>query len=618
MRKKRSGVTRVAVFGDVKGLCFAAMLCAMSVVLAFLAKLIFGYGPIRFTVENLPIQLAGAVWGPFGGALVALTADLVSCLFSGMAPNPLISLGSVTVGVLSGLLLHRRAEKSGVIRVLVASLSAHAAGSMLVKTLALHLWFGYSFLLLWPRIPLYIGIAVIEGFLVFTLCRNTQIRRILRALAGEKGDGAMTYQEAIDYIHSVVWKGSRPGLSRITQLLDLLDNPQNGMKFIHVAGTNGKGSVCAMTESILRRAGYRTGLFVSPYIKHFNERICVSGAPIDDRSLAEATAAVRPFADSMADAPTEFELITAIGLVYFKRMKCDVVVLETGMGGRLDSTNVIKDPIATVITGIALDHTAYLGDTVEQIAAEKAGILKKGAPVVWGGRDAAARAVIEARAAEIGVPFLAAEDTPVTVSKADLSGTVVSYGEWQDVSIPLLGSYQPQNLATVLTLMRALATVGYAIDERAVREGLLAMRWRGRFEKLCEEPLIISDGAHNPEGIRAAAKGITAYFGEKKVLILTGVMADKDYHDMVNVLAPHTAQAFVLTPDNPRALPAADLAAVFESVGVPATPFASVREAVCAAVQAARERGMPLLSLGSLYMYAEVTDILEKKGVIRM
>ena len=174
----------------------------------------------------------------------------------------------------------------------------------------------------------------------------------------------MTYEQALDYIHSVTWKGSRPGLERITELLERLGNPQEKLRFIHVAGTNGKGSFCAMTESILRAAGYKTGLFVSPYIKNFNERICVLGAPIGNEALAAATAAVKPHAEAMADAPTEFELITAIGLVHFVQVGCEVIVLETGMGGRLDSTNIIKDPLLTVITGIAKDHTAFLGDTV--------------------------------------------------------------------------------------------------------------------------------------------------------------------------------------------------------------------------------------------------------------
>ncbi|MBQ9098424.1 MAG: bifunctional folylpolyglutamate synthase/dihydrofolate synthase [Clostridia bacterium] len=427
----------------------------------------------------------------------------------------------------------------------------------------------------------------------------------------------MTYEEALAYIHSVVWKGSRPGLERITELLERLGNPQDQLKFIHVAGTNGKGSFCSMTDAVLRAAGYKTGLFVSPYIKEFNERICVSGAPISNDALARATAIVKPHADAMQDAPTEFELITAIGLVYFVEEHCDVVVLETGMGGRLDSTNVIKDPLLTVITGIALDHTAFLGDTVEKIAAEKAGILKKGAPVLWGGRDAAARAVIAARAAALGVPMVATADKSLTVKKMTLSGTVVDYDCWQDVQIPLLGTYQPYNLANVLAAIPLLRRAGLTIPDNAVRAGLAMARWPGRFEKLSAAPLILSDGAHNPEGIDAAVESIKTYFGKEKVLILTGVMADKDYHGMVQTLAPVTAEAFTLTPDNPRSLPAKDFANAFEAAGISATAYDTVPDAVAAAVVRAKETEVPLISLGSLYMYCEVTaalDGLRKRG----
>ena len=426
----------------------------------------------------------------------------------------------------------------------------------------------------------------------------------------------MTYEQAIEFIHSVTWKGSRPGLSRITELLERLGNPHKGLRFIHIAGTNGKGSTSAMLESVLRAAGLRTGLFVSPYIKHFNERICVAGKPISDEDLATATAAVRPHAQAMTDAPTEFELITAIGLWHFLKEKCDVVVLETGMGGRLDSTNIIEDPLCCVITGIAMDHTAFLGDTVEQIAAEKAGIIKRGVPIVWGGVDAAARAVIAARAEELDAPFTAAQDTPMTVREMTLCGTLADYGAHKDIRIPLLGTYQPQNLATVLSTLDALRARGVAISEQAEREGLAGVRWRGRFERLCDEPLIFSDGAHNPQGIAAAAQGIKHYFGGRKVVLLSGVMADKDYTDMVKTLAPVTCRVFTLTPDNPRSLPAADYARVYESVGIPATAHESVDSAVQAAVAFARETGTPLFSLGSLYMYAEVTAVLEKMGLI--
>ena len=427
----------------------------------------------------------------------------------------------------------------------------------------------------------------------------------------------MIYREAVDYIHSVVWKGSRPGLSRITELLSLLGNPQDALRFIHIAGTNGKGSTSAMTESILREAGYRTGLFVSPYIKSFNERICFCGKPIENDALAAVTATVKPFADSMADAPTEFELITAIGLLYFKQMHCDIVVLETGMGGRLDSTNVIKDPLATVITGIALDHTEFLGDTIEKIAKEKAGIIKPHAPVIFGGRDKAARAVIEDAAKEADAPFVAAEDTPMTVRSTDLCGTVLDWGAYKNLHLPLLGTYQPQNLATVLALFSVLPTRGISVDEDTLREGLAKVKWRGRFERVSQKPLIICDGAHNPEGIAAAAEGIRTYFPDQKVLLLTAVMADKDYRGMVEVLSPLAEEVFTLTPNNPRALSAADFAAVWQAYGVPATGFDTVDAAVGAAVAAASVSGKPLFSLGSLYMYAEVTEALEMLGIIK-
>ena len=426
----------------------------------------------------------------------------------------------------------------------------------------------------------------------------------------------MTYREALDYIHSVVWKGSRPGLSRIRELLHLLGDPQDKLRFIHIAGTNGKGSVSAMTESVLRAAGYRTGLFISPYIKSFNERISYCGKPIDNEALAEATATVRPFADSMTDAPTEFELITAIGFVYFAKMGCDVVVLETGMGGRLDSTNIIRDPIATVITGISLDHTAYLGNTVAEIAREKAGIIKEGAPIVWGGRDAAARAVIESVAKEKNAPFVAAADTPARDITLSLSGITLSRGEKSNLQVSLMGTYQVQNITTVLALMEVLPSRGITVTEAQLREGLATVCWRGRFERLALDPLIIADGAHNPEGIAAAAESIRTYFKDTPVLLLNAVMADKDYREMVEVLSPLTAGVFTLTPDNPRALQAKELAAVWQAAGIPATAFDTVTGAVKAAVAAARVRGLPLLSLGSLYMYGEVTAALEALGIL--
>ena len=214
----------------------------------------------------------------------------------------------------------------------------------------------------------------------------------------------MNYEEALEYIHGISWTFCKPGLERISALCKALGDPQKKLKFIHIAGTNGKCSTSAMLESVLRESGYKTGLFTSPYIRTFNERMRVDGENISDGELAEITEYVRPFADDMTDKPTEFELISAIAFEYFSRNNCDVVVLEAGMGGRLDSTNVIDSALLSIITGIALDHTAFLGDTVEKIAAEKAGIIKCGCPVLFGGEDDAAERVIRERAAEMNAP----------------------------------------------------------------------------------------------------------------------------------------------------------------------------------------------------------------------
>lgn len=421
----------------------------------------------------------------------------------------------------------------------------------------------------------------------------------------------MNHKDALEYIHSVCWKGSVLGLSRIRELLEKLGNPQDDLRFVHVAGTNGKGSVSAMTEAALRACGYRTGLFVSPYIKSFEERIQCCGRPIGKRALADIVSRIRPIAQSMQDPPTEFELVSAIGFVYFKEQKCDVVVLEVGLGGRLDSTNVIKTPLLSVITGIAMDHTAILGDTVEKIAAEKAGIIKAGVPVVFGGEDLAARRVIEATAARQGAPFFAVSDTPIDAATTTLSGATISRGAWENVRVPLLGTYQIQNLATVLEVVERLREVGLSLPEERVRAGLARVRWAGRFERLRKDPVVIYDGAHNPEGIAAATESIRRYFGEEKVILLCGMLADKAYAEMVCALAAVCAEAFTLTPENPRALSAEDLAAEFRENGVSATAFDDTAKGVHAALDRAKQTGRPLVALGSLYLYAQVADLLK-------
>ena len=420
----------------------------------------------------------------------------------------------------------------------------------------------------------------------------------------------MTYSEALEYIHSISWTFCKPGLERIRELCERLGNPEKSLKFIHIAGTNGKGSTASMLSSVLIKAGYRVGLYTSPYIYRFNERMRVMGEDIPDETLAEITEYVRPIADSMTDKPTEFELITAIAFEYFKREGCDVVVLEAGLGGRLDSTNVITTPILSIITGIALDHTAFLGDTVEKIAFEKAGIIKPGIPVLYGGEDKSAEAVISSVAKANGSDFYTTDYSCLTVSEAKASGSVFSYRERENLEIRLLGSYQPKNASLVTDAVDVLRARGLKISESALREGLLDARWRARFEILRTEPTVIFDGAHNPQGIDAAVDSIKQYYKDERIVIMTGVLKDKDYQYIASRLATVARRVFTITPDNPRALDAEEYARVISALGVEATPCESIGEALKLGMESAVRENTVMCCLGSLYTYSDVVKLL--------
>ena len=416
----------------------------------------------------------------------------------------------------------------------------------------------------------------------------------------------MNYEQALEYIHSVNWTFCKPGLARITALCRALGDPQKGLRFIHVAGTNGKGSTSAMLASILQKAGYRTGLYTSPYIRTFCERIRVDGENIPQNTLATLTERIRPIADKMADKPTEFELITALAFEHFYQSRCDVVVLEVGLGGRLDSTNVIENTALSIITGIDFDHTALLGNTIEEIAGEKAGIIKEGRPVLFGGGEGTARDTVCAVAREKNAPFCVVDRSSYVQKETSLDGTIFDYTHYTDLHLPLLGAYQPYNATLVLTAIELLREQGFAIDEQAVRQGLAAVRWPARFELLSRDPVILYDGGHNPEGVRAAVASVQSYFGTQKVNLLSGVMADKDRDEMIETMKPIVANAFAVTPNNPRSLAAEDYAAQLAYHGIPATPCASVVEGVRAAIESSKQKGIPLLCLGSLYLYEEV------------
>ena len=422
----------------------------------------------------------------------------------------------------------------------------------------------------------------------------------------------MNYNEAIDYIHSVSWTFCKPGLSRISELCKALGNPEKNLKFIHVAGTNGKGSFCSMTDSILRAAGYKVGLFTSPYVVRFNERMKVDGEDIPDETLSDIVEKIKPICDAMTDKPTEFELITAIAFVYFSSQKCDYVVLECGLGGRLDSTNIIESPILSVITGIALDHTAILGETIEKIAFEKAGIIKEGVPTLFGGEDEGAERVIRAHADEMKSPFYLSSDIKMTSVRSSLSGTDFDSDILQGLHVSLLGKYQIKNARNVLSAIKIMRSIGVEIPDEAVRCGLARAVWHARFELLCDDPIVIYDGAHNSEGVDALYLSVKEYFGDAPLYCLSGTLADKDYAHTAQIISRIATRAYTITPDNPRALSAENFAKCISDLGIEAHPSDSIAEAVRRAFYDAKAAGVPLICFGSLYTYGEVSSEILK------
>ena len=417
----------------------------------------------------------------------------------------------------------------------------------------------------------------------------------------------MTPNEALDYIHSVCWKGSIPGLGRTRELLHKMGDPQDQLQFVHIAGTNGKGSTAAMTANILRKAGYRVGLYTSPYIFRFHERMQVDGQCISDEELAEITEFVKPLAEAMEDHPTEFELVTCIAMEYFKRHHCDVVSLEVGMGGELDSTNVILPPLVAVLTNIGLDHTEFLGDTLEKICETKSKIIKAGSIAVTYREKPSVEAVIEARCRAVGAKWMPADFDSLHLVSASLEGQVFDWGDYREIHLPLLGRHQLYNAAVVLTIVQALRKKGLNISDEAVRQGIASVSWPGRFELVARNPLFIVDGGHNPQCIEALVNNVRDYLGDKRLTVLTGVLADKDYADMYEDMAQYVTRFVTVTPPNLRALSAQALAEYLQRFGKPVTACETVAQGVALAKQLAGPDGV-VLAYGSLYMVGDIED----------
>lgn len=429
----------------------------------------------------------------------------------------------------------------------------------------------------------------------------------------------MNYKQALAWIHSLYRFGSKPGLERIEELLRRLGEPHKRLRTVHITGTNGKGSTAALLSSILEAEGFRVGLYTSPYLESFTNRMAVSGREIGKKELALLATAIKPHVEAIActglGQPTEFEVVTAMAFSYFASQEPDWVVVEVGLGGRLDATNVIL-PCVSVITNVGLEHTQVLGDTVEKIAFEKAGIIKESVPVVTAADKPAALAVIEAVAAQRHAPLtVVGRDVTVKRGETSLDGQAFTYASrfrsLDGLKIQLLGRHQVINAACALAAREQLAEVPFS--EEAARAGLAAARWPGRLEVVSREPLVILDGAHNTDGIQALREALPELIQGRKLYLVVGILADKAVGEILELVAPLATGGLIITsPDNPRAASpqeVAKLAARFASA--PVQTARTVKEAVEMSLAAVRP-GEALCVTGSLYTISEARAALFK------
>ena len=421
----------------------------------------------------------------------------------------------------------------------------------------------------------------------------------------------MSYQSTLDYINNPNWQRSKFGLERITELLYKMGNPEKKLKFIHIGGTNGKGSTAACCAAVMQEAGYKTGLYTSPYINKFNERMQVNGEMISDEELERLVDIIRPIADAMDDMPTEFEVITAVAMQYFVDHECDIVVLEVGLGGEFDATNTIETPECAVLTAIGLDHTEVLGDTLEKIATTKSGIIKEGGLVASYPAGEEVTNAITKRCDKVGAEFHMVDLTKLTVKAVELEGCTFDYDGLTDVFIPLAGSYQPYNASLAITVLRLIREKGWNVTDENIKNGLAKVKWPGRFEVLRRDPVFVLDGAHNPHGINATVESLVAHFGEKKLTFVIGVMADKDVEHMAAKIAPLADIFYTAKPHNKRAMEAEALAELLIRHGAKAQANPDIQTAVDNAIDHAGVDGV-VIALGSLYFSSDVRNAVQK------
>lgn len=416
----------------------------------------------------------------------------------------------------------------------------------------------------------------------------------------------MTYSECLTFIHSLDRFGSVPGLERISELLELLGNPQEKLKFIHVAGTNGKGSVTMYCASVLKKAGYRVGTYISPFVVDFRERIQLCGEYISEGDLCDAVEEIMPHYEDMKSRGlqiTEFEFITAAAFLYFSKKECDVVCLEVGLGGRFDATNVISSPIVSVIVSISFDHVNILGDSLEKIAFEKCGIIKPTRPVVtYPTQEDDVLAVIMEQCAVKGCRLFIPSMSSVEVLSGELFDTKFRYGNFEFCP-RLLGSHQIKNAITAVQALEVVRKSGFSITDKDIEEGINSTVFPARMEILSKDPLIIVDGAHNLSGAQTLADSLKKL--PKKPIIIMGMLADKDFESVVELIAPLGSEFIAVTPNNPRKLDCKELCKL-------ATKYAKAVyfEEYADAVEYALKKNQDIVVCGSLYLASDMRNVI--------
>lgn len=424
-----------------------------------------------------------------------------------------------------------------------------------------------------------------------------------------------TYEKAMDFIHNTARFGSKLGLDNIRELLKRLGNPQEGLKFIHVAGTNGKGTVTRTVSQILSLQGYTTGMYTSPFLYKFEERICVDGVQISENALTDCCKRVKNICEAMTGEgmahPTEFEVITAIALLYFKESRCEFAVLEVGMGGRLDATNVIESPIAAVISLIGYDHMEYLGDTLCEIAHEKCGIIKGNTPVaVYCEQPGEALDIIKERCREKSAPLFISQKPDI--KKSGLEGSVFSAEGFEDLETTLIGEHMAKNLSLALCCVKLLRDAGAVITDESIRRGVWQVRWPGRFEIVGTKPLFIIDGAHNEAGVNALKETLSRHLKEKSLIFIMGMLKDKEYDKCLEMIAPVSDMFIAVTVNSGRALQAKELGECAKKYTENVLAANSVREAVRAALS--QHGDIAVIAFGSLYLLGDVREALEMEA----